>query len=115
MPILANAKKALRRSKKRAIYNTRTRNKMKLAIKTLKETGDVSLLPEAYSTIDRAVKNNLLHKNKAARIKSQLSRIGKESEVKTAKPTKKAVKKAPAKKTSAKKAAPKKATKKATK
>lgn len=75
MPILANAKKALRRDRRRTVSNRQVKDKMKAAIKTLRESSDAKLIPTAFQTIDRAVKKNLIHKNKAAHLKSQISKL----------------------------------------
>lgn len=75
MPLLKNAKKALRSSIRKAAVNARTRSRMKTAIKTMKDKASKEGLPVAYSAIDRAVKRNLIHANKAARLKSQLSKL----------------------------------------
>jgi hypothetical protein len=39
----------------------------------VKKGGQAKDLPQAYSAIDKAVKKNLIHKNKAARLKSKLA------------------------------------------
>lgn len=108
MPLLQNAKKALRVSKRKTVVNSRVKSIMKTMIDKVKKTPTAENLSAAYSAVDTAVKNNLVHKNKAARVKAQLSKL--------AKPEKKA-EKASAKKTTAKatkKAAPKKAAAKKT-
>jgi small subunit ribosomal protein S20 len=74
MPILKNAKKALRSSKRKAIVNGRVRSGMKTAIMTAQTSVSQESVSAAFSRIDRAVKHNLLHKNKAARLKSQVAR-----------------------------------------
>lgn len=48
---------------------------MKTAVDAVKKEKDVKKLPEAFSAIDKAVKQHLVHKNKAARIKSALSKL----------------------------------------
>lgn len=77
MPLLKNAKKALRSSIRKAAVNARTRSRMKTAIKSLKDAATKESLATAYSSVDRAVKRNLIHKNKAARLKSQMSKLTK--------------------------------------
>lgn len=74
MPVTTSARKALRNSARKQTNNTRVKSQMKTAVKTFTESPTVDTLKEAYRRIDRAVKNNLLHRNKAARHKSQLSR-----------------------------------------
>ena len=75
MPLLKNAKKALRSSKTTALVNSRVKSRMKTAMDTVKASATQETVSEAYSRIDRAVKQNLIHKNKAARLKSQVSKL----------------------------------------
>lgn len=84
MPITSSAIKSLRKSKKNALRNTFFKKKMKDAIKALqkfvgageKSDADVrKMASETVSLIDRAAKKNLIHKNKAARKKSQISEL----------------------------------------
>lgn len=74
MPILKNAKKALRSSQRKAEVNTRTKTRMKTAIDAVKSEKTTETVAEAYSRIDRAAKANLIHPNKAARLKRQVGR-----------------------------------------
>jgi ribosomal protein S20 len=110
MPVTKSAIKKLAQDRKREVANDALRRKLREAVKkTSKKEGS---LDKAFAIIDKAAKNKLIHKNKAARLKSALSKImpsvAKRST--TAKTVKKAV---PAKKASApKKAAPKKVSKK---
>lgn len=94
MPLLQNAKKALRSSRKKAVVNSRVRSILKTMTDKMKKEPTAENLAAAFSSIDKASKKNLIHKNKAGRIKAQLSKLVKDSE------------------TPAKKAAPKKATSK---
>jgi ribosomal protein S20 len=120
MPILANAKKALRGSKRKAVYNLAVRSRAKSAVDALRKKPSMETLSAAYRAIDKAVKRNLYQANRAARLKSQLAKLVKPSKMvakpvkaKTAKKVvKKTAKKTPANKTvkkTAKKAPAKKA------
>lgn len=106
MPLLQNAKKALRVSRRKTVVNSRVRSIVKTMVDKVKKSPSAENLRNAYSAVDTAVKNNLMHKNKASRVKSQLSKLAKPEKVTKAKPAKKAaktvVKKAPAKKTTEK-------------
>ena len=68
--IRANEKKRLRNR----YYHKTTRN----AIKKLRQLTDkneaVSMLPKVVSMIDRLAKKDVIHKNKAANLKSKLSK-----------------------------------------
>ncbi|OGM29839.1 hypothetical protein A2630_04125 [Candidatus Woesebacteria bacterium RIFCSPHIGHO2_01_FULL_44_10] len=72
MPITKTAKRALRVSGRKAAVNTTTRTKLEIALRKAKKTKTVKAISKAFSAIDRAAKKRLIHKNKAARIKSQL-------------------------------------------
>lgn len=75
MPLLKHAKKKLRQEKKRAILNKKVKNNFKAVVKKAKETKDEKALSAAFKGIDKAVKKNIIHKNKAARMKSSLSKM----------------------------------------
>jgi len=80
---LANSAQALKRSKqaeKRRQQNVATRSKLRTYIKQVvykAEEGDAEKTSAAYKTaaplIDAAVNKGLIHKNKAARLKSRLN------------------------------------------
>ncbi len=112
MPIIKSAKKRVRVSNKAAVRNSKTKRSLKSALKAFqgalgsgaKDTK--KLESKAVSAIDVAAKKGVMHKNKAARKKSQLARASKAAAGSTAKPAAKktvakkapATKKAPAKK-----------------
>jgi ribosomal protein S20 len=75
MPILANAKKALRVSKKKTIANRRTKSLVKTFVDKVLKNPTAESLSAAFSQVDKAVKKNVLHRNKAARIKSRMSKL----------------------------------------
>jgi small subunit ribosomal protein S20 len=95
MPNTSSAKKALRQAQTRTKANVQFKIALKKSIKSAsKET-----VAQTTSFIDKAVKRNLIHKNKAARMKSQLSKsigiatskrpsAGKNEKVATKKPSK---------------------------
>ncbi len=74
MPVTTSAKKALRRDRRRKTVNLRIKKKMKAALRRAKEEPTKKNLSLAYSAIDRAVKKKVIHKNKAVRLKSRLSK-----------------------------------------
>lgn len=75
MPITSSALKALRRDRRRTQVNRIIRSQLKTIIDQTRKSQDKQLLPEAYSVIDRAAKKKIIHPNKAARLKAQLSRM----------------------------------------
>ncbi len=74
MPILKNAKKALRSSKRKNAVNSKIRSRLKTGIDAAKKATSPETVATAYSNIDRAVKKGLVHKNAAARLKSQVGK-----------------------------------------
>lgn len=71
MAHLKSAAKHLRQSRRRAVENKKIKEQMKKLIKNAKGKKD---LPALYKTIDKAAKRGIFHKNKAARLKSTLSK-----------------------------------------
>jgi small subunit ribosomal protein S20 len=77
MPNIKSAKKKMRqdvkRTKKNATYKRSIQDIMKKA--TQSAGADKSKhISESYAAIDKAAKKGVIHKNKAARMKSQISR-----------------------------------------
>jgi len=82
MPITKSAKKALRGSERKRVFNLRRKRAMKDAIKEITKLisakdkkGAEAKLPEAYKAIDKAAKRGVIKKNTAARKKSRLSKM----------------------------------------
>jgi len=75
MPITKTAKRALRSSKRKEDVNRKTRKSLDIAIRLAKKSGSKKNISDAVSLVDRAEKKNILHKNKASRIKSKLSKL----------------------------------------
>lgn len=80
MPITKSAKKALRGSLRKRVFNLKRKDAMKSAIKDVKKlVADKKVkdanksLSAAYQAIDKAVKRGVIKKNTAARKKSRLS------------------------------------------
>jgi small subunit ribosomal protein S20 len=77
MPIIKSAKKKLRGD----IKKTRNNQKyIRLYKKTLKDffkkkTAKREQLKKVYSILDKAVKKNIIHKNKASRLKSRAAKL----------------------------------------
>ncbi len=75
MPITSSAKKALRKDRRRADINKPKRTKVRLALRTAKETQSLEHVSQAHSVIDRAAKTGVIHQNTASRLKSRLHRF----------------------------------------
>jgi small subunit ribosomal protein S20 len=86
MPITKNAKKALRVSLAKKAMNDRTKKTLKEGAKAVEKLASAkqwkdakASLAKAYSAIDKAAKKGVIKKNTAARKKSRLSKVAKES------------------------------------
>ncbi|MCL5746849.1 MAG: 30S ribosomal protein S20 [Patescibacteria group bacterium] len=75
MPVIKSAIKKLRQDKKREKINKKMRDFLKTAIKKTRKNPSMSSVRDTVSLVDKASKKHILHKNKAARIKSQLAKI----------------------------------------
>lgn len=95
MPQTSSAKKRMRRDERKTIVNVRRKRSLKELIKKARETKTAEAVRLAVAAVDKAVKNNIFHRNKAARVKSQLTKGMKETAVKApAKKSSKAAKSA---------------------
>ena len=82
MPITKSAQKALRQSARRHAQNLRKKGAYKNLIKEIKKlisSGKAkdakNLLPQLYKALDKAAKTNVIKKNKAARLKSRVTKL----------------------------------------
>jgi small subunit ribosomal protein S20 len=100
MPLLKHAKKKQRQDAVRTVKNAKLENLVKSLIKKAKVNPTPEAVSLAFKQIDKAAKHNIYHTNKAARLKSNLSKVATSGAPVASKPT-------------TKKSAPKKATKKA--
>lgn len=74
MPILHSAIKKMHQDKKRAARNKSDKDTVKKQIKEFLKNTTVENYRKTVGLIDRLAKKHIFHKNKAARIKSRLSR-----------------------------------------
>ena len=74
MPVITSAKKKMRQDKKRTRDNFRIKEEYKQAVRVAKEKPTKQSVSHAQSVIDKAAKRNVIHKNKAARLKRQITR-----------------------------------------
>ena len=85
MPITKSAKKRVRVSAKATVRNRRLKNEIRLAFKSLRKTASSAGksksknqvkkdLAKVYSLLDKAVKKNMIHKNKARRKKIRINK-----------------------------------------
>ena len=79
MPITSSAKKALRASKKKHVFNLRRKSTIEKGMKefrrliTAQKVADATkLVPSIYQSLDKAVKTGLIKANNASRTKSRV-------------------------------------------
>lgn len=80
MAITSSAKKAIRSSEKKHVFNLRRKNALQDTTKSLTKAlvakdaaGAEKLLPAAYKAIDKAAKRGIIKANTASRKKSRLA------------------------------------------
>lgn len=74
MPISSSAKKSLRKALKNNKENVSFKNKLRTIVKKFLAKPSAEGLKEVYSILDKAVKKNIFHKNKTARLKANYSK-----------------------------------------
>jgi small subunit ribosomal protein S20 len=86
MPIIKGAKKALRASRRKRVFNIRRNDAMKDAIKSVKKAVAAKkpddakkLIPGLYAAIDKAAKRGIIKKNTASRKKARLTALVKKA------------------------------------
>ena len=83
MPILKHAKKKLKQDKVRTLHNKKMKDVFKKLVKQAEEDKKPESVSAAFSALDKAVKHNILNKNKVARVKSSLTKHAASKTVKT--------------------------------
>jgi len=72
-----SAKKRIRQIEKRRVHNKYYAKSARNAVKQLREASEKDaaqeLLPKVVSMLDKLAKRNIIHKNKAANLKSKLA------------------------------------------
>lgn len=75
MPVTKTAKRALRGSTVKAAVNAKLKTNLEIAQRMAKSKPTAKTIATVFSLADRSVKKNLIHKNKAAHIKSAFSKL----------------------------------------
>ncbi|GDX62305.1 30S ribosomal protein S20 [Candidatus Levyibacteriota bacterium] len=75
MPLTKSAKKKLRQDEKREIKRLSIKNLLKDIVKKARKNPSPESIRIATKITDKSVKLRLIHKNKAARLKSSLSKL----------------------------------------
>ncbi|MFA4995761.1 MAG: 30S ribosomal protein S20 [Patescibacteria group bacterium] len=100
MPVTKSAKKALKTDIRRKLENDLVRSKIKGALKgakisiAKKESDVAEKIQSLYHELDLAAKKNVIHRNKAARLKSRIAKSASKAETTVAEVKPKKVKKA---------------------
>ncbi len=74
MPIIKSAIKKVRKDKTRTARNQKRKAVLKALLKKAKTTKGTKDIQAAFSALDKAAKVKLIHPNKAARLKSRLTK-----------------------------------------
>ncbi len=74
MPVTKQAIKKVRQDKRKAVVNLKLKTAYKKAVGEFRKSQTAANLTKAFKALDRAAKVNVIHNNKAARLKSRLSK-----------------------------------------
>jgi small subunit ribosomal protein S20 len=75
MPVIRSAKKKVRVDKRREAFNNQTERVIRSSVSNLKKSPVAENLSVVFSSIDKAAKNGVIHKNKAARMKARYAKL----------------------------------------
>ena len=77
MPVTKQARKKLRKDRRREKQNQQVRTVFKKTVKNTKKNPTAKKMSAAFKIIDKATKKGVIHKNEAARIKSRMAKLAK--------------------------------------
>jgi len=75
VPRIKSAKKALRQSRKRAVFNRKIREETKKIVRKFRRNPNLKAIDKVFSLLDKAAKKNVFTKGKSDRLKSRLSKL----------------------------------------
>lgn len=75
MPVIHSAKKKMRQDRVRTRVNKEKKDNLKKTLKKTRLKPTLENINKTQSVIDKMAKAHLIHKNKAARLKSQIARL----------------------------------------
>ena len=75
MPVIKQAIKKVRQDKRKTLINLKVKKAFQEAVRAFRKNPTKEGLAKVYRALDRAAKTNVIHKNKASRLKSRLSRL----------------------------------------
>ena len=75
MPVIKQAIKKVRQDRRKTAINLKVKKAYKAAILAFRKKQTAEGLKAAFKALDRAAKTNVIHANKAGRLKSRLSKL----------------------------------------
>ena len=75
MPVTAQAEKKLRRDRKQQVINAAHRAHLRDGVKSMRKKPTKKQSQAVFTLLDKSVKHHIIHKNKASRLKSRLSKL----------------------------------------
>ncbi len=87
MPVTKQAIKKVRQDKRKTTVNSKVKTAYKAAVIAFRKKPSAAGLPAVFKVLDKAAKTNVIHKNKASRLKSRLSKLIKPAKTATPKVT----------------------------
>lgn len=83
MPVTKQAIKKVRQDRRKTVFNLIKKVAYKKAVKAARAKATPTAISAAFSVLDRAAKTNVIHRRKASRLKSRLSKLTKSSKPKS--------------------------------
>jgi small subunit ribosomal protein S20 len=75
MPITLGAIRKQRADKRKAVVNLRVKSGLREVVAQMRKKPSKAILATVFRRLDRAAKSGVVHENKAARLKSRLSKL----------------------------------------
>ncbi len=75
MPVTKQAIKKVRQDKRKTTQNSLVKKNYKKTVSDFRKKPEAGKLSGVFKALDTAAKTNVIHKNKAARLKSRLSKM----------------------------------------
>jgi len=75
MPVIKQAIKKVRQDKRKTAFNLKVKLNFKKAVLAFRKNPNAANLNAVYKAVDKAAKTNVIHRNKASRLKSRLSKL----------------------------------------
>ncbi|MFC1626744.1 30S ribosomal protein S20 [Patescibacteria group bacterium] len=75
MPIIKSAIKKMQQDRSRTIRNAKSRRNLREILKKTRLKPTKKTLTDAFQVLDKAAKKNIIHANKANRLKANLSKL----------------------------------------